>query len=255
MIPRRVLVLWNEKRKPLIVQRCTENIRRMCSTCEVHVLTFDEALAILGTQLPSFYAQEVVQIQADWIRAHWMREFGGIYIDASCVLTCPIESWLTFETQDLVAFEAPENEDVCEIWFLASSPNHPIIESWTLNLQGMENCGHREFLKQCSKLPKPMRHKYHMCGAALHKARHGKDHVLLPSFPQGPLQFLGEEEFDFLDVPRLLGYSLDTLRSMRLVKLNGEHRRFVQSHGNMLRRSELFAFIDSQARPPLQSQQ
>lgn len=243
MIPQRILILWHEHKLPKLVERCVANVKRMCPTFTVQVLSFREALRILEETMPPFFAEQRTAIQADWIRAKWMQTFGGVYIDATCFLTRPLETWIDFDSDKFVAFETPSNEDVCELWFLAAPAQHEILTAWVENIHRLESCGWYEFSKQCTKLPRELRIKYHMCGAALHQARYGKKNVLLQSFPKGPLQFLSDIGVYDEDMTELLGYSHEILQSMNMVKLTADHREFLKTHASQLKKSNVMQFL------------
>ncbi|MDR6213358.1 capsular polysaccharide synthesis protein [Paracidovorax wautersii] len=128
-IPRVVWTYWNSDTLPLLIARCIDNWRRMNPGFEVRVLN-DAQVRELIPDAPPVLAQVAPAKRADWIRLALLHRFGGIWIDASTVLTQSLDWVIDAQQQaqsDLVAYYLGRftTDPVCpvvESWFLAAPP-------------------------------------------------------------------------------------------------------------------------------------
>ena len=81
---------------------------------EVTVLSTEYACA----KLPCL-RDKSVQFQSDMARLCALYEFGGVWLDASCICNNSVEEWVDIESNCLQGFSAP--------W---SDENHPVLENW-----------------------------------------------------------------------------------------------------------------------------
>lgn len=128
-IPRVIWTYWNSDTLPLLIARCIDNWRRMNPGYEVRVLN-DAQVRALIPDAPPVLAQVAPAKRADWIRLALLHRFGGIWIDASTVLTQSLDWVIDAQQQaqsDLVAyylgrFTTDPACPVVESWFLAAPP-------------------------------------------------------------------------------------------------------------------------------------
>jgi len=85
--------------------------------------------------LPPTFSSLPFQLQSDFVRLALLREYGGIWMDASTLVTAPIADWLNSMKIDegCFFFQNPgkgEGGRLFETGFLAARPNHPFFSDW-----------------------------------------------------------------------------------------------------------------------------
>lgn len=133
-IPPIIWAYWNSPQRPLLVQRCLENWHRYNPDYQIRVLD-DSSLVHFVGDLPPSWPRLSVQQRSDWLRLELLRSHGGIWMDASTILTRSLD-WVLQEQQrsqcDLVGFyiqrfTALPAYPVVENWFMAAPPGSAFI--------------------------------------------------------------------------------------------------------------------------------
>jgi uncharacterized membrane-anchored protein YhcB (DUF1043 family) len=130
-IPKVIWTYWQSLPPPDLVVRCLANWQRMAPDHELRFLDRDHIAPWLDTEaldqgfdsLPSFR-------QADWLRVQLLARHGGIWIDASTVLTCDLgwmhtlqADWRTEYVGFYIArFTSRPELPIVENWFMAAAP-------------------------------------------------------------------------------------------------------------------------------------
>ena len=92
--------------------------------------------------LPSTYQSLPVQIQSDLVRLGLLREYGGIWMDASTLVTSPVASWLGSLELNTESFlfqntGAGIGGRLFETGFMASRPNHEFFSDWFNSMRAL----------------------------------------------------------------------------------------------------------------------
>jgi mannosyltransferase OCH1-like enzyme len=67
------------------------------------------------------------QALSDIIRINLLAKHGGVWVDATCFCTTPLDNWLDkYMAQGFFAFEKPGDDRMLSSWFIASSENNYI---------------------------------------------------------------------------------------------------------------------------------
>lgn len=133
-IPPIVWAYWQGGTPPLAVQRCIDGWRRLHPHFDIRVLDDRSVLQHLPA-LPAALQDASPAKRADWIRLELLLRHGGIWLDASTILTQPLD-WVLAEQArtgaDFVGYylalytSVPERP-VVENWFMAAPPASPFI--------------------------------------------------------------------------------------------------------------------------------
>ena len=68
---------------------------------------------------------------SDIVRLQLLQKHGGVWADASLWCAQPLDSWIGAAlTSGFFAFHKPAPGRLISNWFLASKPNHPLVEHW-----------------------------------------------------------------------------------------------------------------------------
>ena len=134
-IPRIIWAFWAGATQPDLIQRCFANWSSMCPGFEIRILNDQSVLQYLDT-IPEPLLEASAPKRADWIRVELLRRHGGIWLDASTILTTSLE-WV-IDTQartqsDYVGFYLDQFTSdaaypVVENWFMAAPPGSRFIQ-------------------------------------------------------------------------------------------------------------------------------
>lgn len=134
-IPRILWSYWQGGTPPLLVQRCFDHWRRLHPHFEIRILDERGVLQYLPA-IPAALDGASAAKRADWIRLELLRRHGGIWLDASTILTQPLD-WVLQEQArtgaDFVGYYLQQytsvpDRPVVENWFMAAPPGSPFIE-------------------------------------------------------------------------------------------------------------------------------
>ena len=132
---KRIWVLWlqGEENAPVIVKKCIQSIRDNAGNHEVCVLTNDNIPSYIT--VPSYISDKLKKKKmqfatySDYIRVALLEKYGGIWIDATVLLTSPIpeEIWAAplFCFQKSCLYSSPI---LLSSWFLAANAHNSIIQ-------------------------------------------------------------------------------------------------------------------------------
>ena len=133
-IPRIIWTYWDSPEPPFIIRQCFRNWKKFNPDFELNILNQNTLKDVLPNT-PENLAKHPHAKQSDWIRFALLHLYGGIWIDASTILTSSLE-WVIKEQQHtgnefigyyLDKFTKDTNFPVVESWFLAAPPASPFI--------------------------------------------------------------------------------------------------------------------------------
>lgn len=135
-IPRIIWTYWREPSNPPIVERCQENWQRIAPDHEIRALNKNNfSQWISPDSIPDYFHHLPPYRQADWLRLQLLAKYGGIWVDASIILTQDLH-WV-HETQQrekseyvgfyIHMFTANPKKPIIENWFMAAIPNSKFI--------------------------------------------------------------------------------------------------------------------------------
>jgi hypothetical protein len=129
-IPKTIWTYWDDENIPPFIQKCLNNWKRFNPDYNIQILKKNS----IPKELHGLSAQR----QSDWIRLHQLRNFGGIWMDASVITTESLdwvrkqvysqnaEGFMYYSTRHTV----DENFPVIESWFIAAVPGSETISKW-----------------------------------------------------------------------------------------------------------------------------
>lgn len=121
-IPKIIWTYWDDPNVPLLTQKCLDNWKRMCPEYEIKVLNKND--------VPDEYKDLTPQRQSDWLRVERLKTYGGIWLDASVILTESLD-WVQGNGETLLFYQEAmtkrQDFPMYESWFMASVPNGKFI--------------------------------------------------------------------------------------------------------------------------------
>lgn len=138
-VPRILWTYWDDGQPPLVVQRCLQSWELHNPGYVINVLTAQNLQAFVeSSEIPEAFASAWPARQSDWLRLYLLRRYGGIWLDASIFLTCPIDWMLDAQQRDgseYVGFylERTTSRSECPIvdsWCMAAPKGSRFVDDW-----------------------------------------------------------------------------------------------------------------------------
>ena len=149
IIPKTIWTFWDSPTASPLVEICFEQIRRILPDYTFNIITKTNANQFLEN-LPQLRTDISFINYTDLIRLRLLEKYGGIWMDASVLLTEDLD-WLhqlkSRFNPDFIGFSADffsndEKYPLMETWFLASNPNNVFIKNWSQEFQKCYNSPH-----------------------------------------------------------------------------------------------------------------
>lgn len=135
-IPKIIWIYWEQgvKSAPLIVKECINRWEHLNAGWQIKVLdrnNISEYIEYLD--LPETLP---VRYRADMLRINLLNKYGGVWADATTYCHRSLDEWLPLMTSSgFFMFSNPAEDRDIESWFIASTPNHPLIAAWEQKLK------------------------------------------------------------------------------------------------------------------------
>lgn len=113
-----------------MVRRCISSWREMNPNWDVRLL--DANNAAYWSSHGYLPPHTRIQLVADALRLELLRQYGGVWADATCLCTRPLDDWLPSRVIDteFFAFSSPGPDRPLSNWFLAALPRNRLISTW-----------------------------------------------------------------------------------------------------------------------------
>src|SRR5690606_24665360 len=161
-IPKIIWTFWDSPKPSALVEICFEQIRNLLPDFKFHVITKTNVSEFLD-ELPPLRTDISFINYTDLVRLKLIEKYGGIWLDASVLLTENFD-WLQeikkINQSDFIGFIADFfttdfNFPLIETWFLASAPQNLFIKAWS---EEFEKCytspnPHRYFDEEKKTIP------------------------------------------------------------------------------------------------------
>jgi hypothetical protein len=137
-LPKTIWFLWLQglNDAPWVVRKCYESWLKHNPGWDIIFLNEDnlgEYSAIKRTGITP-------QAFSDILRINLLQQHGGIWVDATCFCTKPLDEWITdYITFGFFAFERPGPDRMISSWFIASAKNDYITNIYQQAVNGYWN--------------------------------------------------------------------------------------------------------------------
>lgn len=247
-IPRRLWSYWHQGEPPLVVRRCVENWRRHCPGWQIELVSGATIARFVDpVSMPAGFERLTPARQSDWLRLSLLARHGGVWIDASTILTRSPD-WLV-EAQArsgaqyvgfyLQRYTRREEAPIVDSWCMAAPPhtrfvldwleelNHALVQGDDAYLDGLRRNGSFERLRQ--GIADPAYLIIHMCAQAVLEREAG--HRLQLWCAEDTAYFLQHRShWRRLRLYRRLLWHPAPGRASPLIKLRGGERRKLEPY-------------------------
>lgn len=133
-----VWTCWFQGREqaPPLVERCLASWETRNPSWDVRCL--DGVSLRRYVDLPDLAGKTITAASlADLLRIRLLREYGGVWVDATTVCNRPLDDWLPAVLgEGFFAFDRPGTERLLSTWFLAAREHDPIVGRWCAAVLG-----------------------------------------------------------------------------------------------------------------------
>ena len=120
--PKTIWFLWFQglPNAPLVVKKCYASWLAHNPGWNIILLDEHNIKEYLAPPMP----QGTRQVVADRLRINLLVKYGGVWVDATCYCTRPLDSWLNeYMAQGFFAFNRPGPDRMLSNWFMAAAKN------------------------------------------------------------------------------------------------------------------------------------
>lgn len=156
-IPKIIWSYWQQAPTPQLIIQCQANWKRFAPDHDIRILSKDSLLQWVSQEsfteafdtLPAFR-------QADWIRLQLLKQYGGIWIDASTILTQNLD-WVQHYQQEshseyvgfyIEGLSNRPDQPILENWFMACIPNSQFIIDLVKEFDHALSIGGEKYLEE-----------------------------------------------------------------------------------------------------------
>lgn len=132
-IPRIIWMVWLQgaEQAPPLVKECIDSWKHLNPEWKLRVLDKDQLQRYISTSKLTLRSTLPPQAATDIIRTTLLKEYGGVWVDASVFCAKPLDEWIDTAAPDgFFAFSKPRADKLISSWFLASSKDNLITHAW-----------------------------------------------------------------------------------------------------------------------------
>lgn len=130
--PKNVFLFWAQgiDAAPDLVKRAVDSWFTLNPSWAIHVL--DLGAVREWAELPRVEAFPRLQSYADLLRLELLKQHGGVWADATCLCSSPLDRWIPQVacTEQFFAFRGPSADRIVSNWFLYAGCNNQLIHAW-----------------------------------------------------------------------------------------------------------------------------
>lgn len=138
-IPGIVWIYWDSEKKSYLVELCIDIIKGMLPEYTIRVL--DKKTISNYISIDELSDEILIAHKSDYIRLKLLQKYGGVWIDASIILTKNLD-WLMgkIATGQVFVFYSDEctldfEKPITENWFIIADKNNKFISDWLSELK------------------------------------------------------------------------------------------------------------------------
>lgn len=130
-IVKKIWILWFQgmNNAPELVLASVKSWKLLNPEYEVIFITDDNLHEFVDvSRFPESFTQLSLAHQSDFIRLRLLMDYGGFWVDATCLCNQPLSTWVKpYTKQGFFAFANPGRDRMLSNWFLYSDKNNYIV--------------------------------------------------------------------------------------------------------------------------------
>jgi hypothetical protein len=154
-IPRIIWMFWDGDETPLIVKACFEKIKSLNYNYKINICNFSNINDYVDIKFNEHVDLKIAH-KADIIRLALLEKYGGVWIDASVLMSLPMDRLISSinncHVYDVIAFYIEKGNDyenpVLENWFLAAPQGSSFVAEWLKILLPLKDLGDKKYLEK-----------------------------------------------------------------------------------------------------------
>jgi hypothetical protein len=159
-IPYIIWTYWHELPQPNLVTLCQNNWREYAPDHAIYILHKNNILDWVSHEdIPSFFNDLPNYRQADWLRLKLLSLYGGVWIDASIILTQNLNWVHKVQQQEqseyigfyIDRFTNRHTQPIVENWFMAATANSKFISKLALEFNHAIEIGEQSYLNELKR--------------------------------------------------------------------------------------------------------
>jgi len=136
-LPKKIYVYWHDgfENIPPIVQLCIQLLEEL--NPEFDLIKLDKTVLVEISEKLNLSMEEIpVQTISDIVRVFILKQYGGIWADATVLPVIPFKNWLPENIKKgFFAFRCHHAPyALISSWFLVSYPAHKVVKYWLMNV-------------------------------------------------------------------------------------------------------------------------
>lgn len=120
-----------QEQAPLLVKNCYKSWGNLNPDWQVHFITHDNYRDFVDIDLEK--NNRTLVTQSDLLRLSLLNKHGGVWVDGTTFCCQPLDDWLD-TSKEFFAFSNPRKQVLLTSWFLYSSANNYLIETFEQEL-------------------------------------------------------------------------------------------------------------------------
>jgi hypothetical protein len=138
IVPRVIWSYWNEATLPADVQVCVNSWSKYNPEYTIRLLNAETAKSWLGYDPLTLRMADSVQRVSDIVRLEVVAKHGGVWLDASFLLTAPLSKWVSPTGFTGFTLEFSPGRPVYESWAFAAPAGDPFVTALRDEFLGIE---------------------------------------------------------------------------------------------------------------------
>jgi hypothetical protein len=267
-IPTILWAYWDDPDVPPSVANCLATWKEINPDWDVHILNRNTYTDFIDAVDAHIFIQSL-QKKTNVIRVELLLKYGGVWCDASCIMTQPMTDFLRDAPPDsqLIGFSTPFDRTIFENWFIAAPRDSQIIRLWrdeylTLNHYGTRGESYdkiaRRYIHAHSKtVPKALRPQLpylcmHLTWVVV-MARHPElaSHVVMHDSRVGPFKLHVQARWNDKKLHKLLNKTTDLPQPF--IKLRGSERKYMGTKHKLAFPYDIDVLVISLHKHPLEN--
>ena len=209
-IPKIIWTYWDGEELPWSVQECINSWRKFNPDWDVRIVNQNSLTQWTSTQVLKFRWANTPQRTSDFVRLELLSKYGGVWADASLLMTQPLDWVLDIQTTrkcEFVGYNIDTKQTdvpIIENWFFACVPDSPFVNAWRDEFFSINNWIHPYLYVFASQITNsdvrrisiPMYLSMHVAAVKVISKMNSADRLFLMRAEDGPLKHLSDAEWN-----------------------------------------------------------